>query len=102
MESSALLYVASGTNLPLGYACKYSRYAAMAAPTSAGSGSTGTAVGAAVAINVARSANIATIGTGSNITAGTFGNSLLAQSPYLYVATSRADTMSKAPGAMMR
>lgn len=59
------------------------------------SGATTIASGAELGIrlaNLVKQPTTFTVIQGSNITAGTFGNSLLAQSPYLYVATSRADT----------
>lgn len=58
------------------------------------SGSTTIASGAELGIrlaNLVKQPTTFTVIQGSNISAGTFGNSLLAQSPYLYVATSRAD-----------
>lgn len=58
------------------------------------SGSTTIASGAELGIrlaNLVQQPTTFTVIQGSNISAGAFGNSLLAQSPYLYVATSRAD-----------
>jgi len=59
------------------------------------SGSTTIASGAELGIrlaNLVKEPTSFTVIQGSNISAGTFGDGLLAQSPYLYVATSRADT----------
>ena len=58
------------------------------------SGATTIASGAELGIrlaNLVKEPTSFTVIQGSNISAGTFGNGLLAQSPYLYVATSRAD-----------
>lgn len=58
------------------------------------SGPTTIASGAELGIRLANLVSQPTTFTviqGSNINVGTFGNGLLAQSPYLYVATSRAD-----------
>jgi hypothetical protein len=59
------------------------------------SGSTNIASGAELGIRLANLVTQPTSFTviqGSNISTGTFGNGLTAQSPYLYVATTRADT----------
>lgn len=58
------------------------------------SGPTTIASGAELGIrlaNLVKEPTSFTVIQGSNISVGTFGNGLLAQSPYLYVATSRAD-----------
>jgi hypothetical protein len=58
------------------------------------SGSTTIASGAELGIrmaNLVKQPTTFTVIQGSNINVGTIGNSLLASSPYLYVATSRAD-----------
>lgn len=58
------------------------------------SGQTTIASGAELGIrlaNLVKEPTSFTVIQGSNISAGTFGNGLLAQSPYLYVASSRAD-----------
>lgn len=58
------------------------------------SGATTIATGAEMGIrlaNLVKQPTTFTVIEGSNINVGTIGNSLLAQSPYLYVATSRAD-----------
>ncbi|MCK5910251.1 MAG: autotransporter domain-containing protein [Caulobacter sp.] len=58
------------------------------------SGATTIASGAELGIrlaNLVKQPTTFTVIQGSNISTGTFGNGLLAQSPYLYVATSRAD-----------
>lgn len=59
------------------------------------SGATNIATGAELGIrlaNLVKAPTTFTVIQGSNITVGTIGNGLLAESPYLYVATSRADT----------
>lgn len=59
------------------------------------SGATNIASGAELGIrlaNLVAQPTSFTVIQGSNINAGTFGNGLTAQSPYMYVATTRADT----------
>ena len=58
------------------------------------SGATNIATGAELGIrlaNLVKAPTTFTVIQGSNINVGTIGNGLLAESPYLYVATSRAD-----------